>query len=596
MHRSLVLALAFVPLVTTAAIAQARRQDELRRQIRQAEVLERAGQLSRALTALDAVLEDSPAEAQAVRIYDRIRRRQGRLDLVVPVVERAVAADPTSAQLRQLQLRVLTDLGLFEELQEAGERWLRGAPRLEEAYLQFASALLTLGRAHEAERVLLRGEGAVARPMGLAVQLGDLYLEEGRWSETVEQWLLLLSQAPVSGWELINQRLHALGPQAVPVALAVLRRIPADAPALSERRLAAVAALYAGETEMALAHAEAVLDALVPHEREPFVTRFATLAATLEQPALVAWAYRRLFLYTKPDSLRWNLTRQSVQHDLSAGDTAAALAALEGLLAGVQPGDDAHRWASGVEVRLQAARGRLGPAEQALQRFIARYGSDRQVGALALAVADAHLRRGRVAEADRILGLVPERGLRREEAARLAATRGYLAFYAGRQSDAQRELERAAAALTGEERGAALRILRFLRGGNEGELRAVASAHRALLEREPEKALQRLLNGLDQAPASAVRPALLLWAGELALAADERARAEEVLRRIVERYPGSGEAPAALVTLAEVLADRGRREEAIGLLEALILDYPESALTPLGRRRLAELLEEVPRS
>ncbi len=101
---------------------------------------------------------------------------------------------------------------------------------------------------------------------------------------------------------------------------------------------------------------------------------------------------------------------------------------------------------------------------------------------------------------------------------------------------------------------------------------------------------------LDDGSASSVRPALLLWAGELALEAKRADRAEEVLRRIVERYPAAGEAPVALVTLAESLAARDRREEAIALLERLILDYPESALTPLGRRRLAELREEVPRS
>ncbi len=285
-----------------------------------------------------------------------------------------------------------------------------------------------------------------------------------------------------------------------------------------------------------------------------------------------------------------------MQHDLSAGDTAAALSAVQDLLSRVEPGTPAHRWASGTAIRMWAAAAELKRAQAALERYVERYPDGNEVAPLALALAEANLRAGRLQEAERVLERVPERQLTPDERARLAGTRGYLALYDGRYADAQRELEAAAAGLGGAERGDALRMLRFLRGGSKAELRAVADAHRARREKGPAEAYERLANRLDDGAASSVRPALLLWAGELALEARKVERGEEALRRIVERYPTAGEAPVALVTLAEALATRGRREEAIALLEALILDYPDSALTPLGRRRLAELREEVPRS
>jgi TolA-binding protein len=169
-------------------------------------------------------------------------------------------------------------------------------------------------------------------------------------------------------------------------------------------------------------------------------------------------------------------------------------------------------------------------------------------------------------------------------------------LYAGRFDEARSGFEIAAAMLTGEERAEALRLLAILRSGSEAELRALATAQRARVEGRQREAVERLLDGLERTPASAARPALLLWAGELALGAGAIERAEEVLRHIPRVYPNSGEAPVALVTLAEGLAAQGRPSEAIALLEMLIIEYPNSALTPLGRRRLAELREEVPRS
>ncbi len=214
---------------------------------------------------------------------------------------------------------------------------------------------------------------------------------------------------------------------------------------------------------------------------------------------------------------------------------------------------------------------------------------------LALTVAEANLRRGELAEAARVLELISGFESDREVAAMLAATRAYLALYDGRYAESRADFELAAATLRGAERSDALRLLRFLRDGSAAELRAVAAARRAQSDGRARDAFDALRDGLERAAPSAARPALLLWAGELALTAGALEAAEQALRDVWARYPESGEAPIAMMALAEALAGDGRTREAVALLEELIIEYPESALTPIGRRKLVELRDDVPR-
>ena len=583
-------------LIPISGIAQTDQREWIQREVRHAQSLERAGQHTRALMTLDEVLLVSPAEPAAILAYERISRRLGQPEAALPVVEHAIESDPASSLLRQVQLRLLADLGWIDEVIQVGDRWVRMIPHSDLAYRDYATALQRLAEYTVAERILLEGIVNVARPASLYTQLADLYLEQRRWSEAVDQWFALLDRSPDAGWDIINYKLETLGPQSELVAVTILRRLPEGRLTTGEQKLATIAALYADRPGEARRRAEGTLHLLETVERERFVAQLAKVAAALEEPALVAWAYRQMLFAAVGDSTRWDLAQQIVRHDVSAGDTTEALSTLSQVLERTDTGTQAHRWASGTRIRLQAAEGNYSDAERGLRRHVVQYPDDPALPALALAVADANVRRGRIEEAAAVLELVPRAGTTSEVAARIAASRAYLSLYAGQYDEARVEFEVAAASLSGEERGEALRFLGFLRNGSESELKAVAEAHRALQEDRPVRAFDRLMDGLRGVRSSRARPAILLWAGEMAAAADEFDRAEAVLRSIPELYPESGEAPVALVTLAEALAAHGKPLSAIEILETLILEYPESALTPLGRRRLAELKEEVPRS
>jgi tetratricopeptide (TPR) repeat protein len=588
---ALALALLLGPAV---ASAQTDRQLDLRLELRRIESMERAGQLDDAAVALEEMLRSEPALPGAILAYERVCRRLGRLERTLPFVARASETDPRSVLLRQVELRVLAELGRMDDLRAAGERWLEFAPRSDAAYREYAAALQRVGDAREAEHVLRLGAGRSDRPVAMASQLADFYLSQGRWSEMAEQWVSILRASPGLGWDLINFKLGAAGPDASQAAAALLERLSDERE--DERKLAAIAALYADRPREARERAESLITELEPRERQAFINRFVEVAADRVQPALVAWAYRQLLLDLPGDTTRWDLARRIVQNDLSAGDTASAMRVLEGLVEERDTGTSGHRWASGMRIRLQAAQGDIEGAERDFQTYASHYSQDPDFPELALAVADANLQRGRLNEASAVLDLVPRSGLDRTTLAQLATSRGHLALYTGRYEEALAELEVAAATLTGEQRGQVLRLLGLLRSANGQELEAVAAAHRAMVEGHGREAARLLSEGLEGGPASAARPALLLWAGELAVAAGDLESAEQTLRDIPDSYPRSGEAPIALIRLAETLVAADRQPEAIEQLERLILDYPDSALTPLGRRRLAELRQEVPRS
>ncbi|UCC82363.1 MAG: tetratricopeptide repeat protein [Gemmatimonadota bacterium] len=595
MARRLALGMTAWLLLAPGAAAQTDEQrQQFREEMRRIESLERVGQLSDAQAALDELLLEWPAEPSAVATAVRIYRRQGTLRNVLPVLERAVKVAPTSPALRQLQFGVLVDLGAKAQLREAGEAWLAEAPRSEAAYREYGIALRREGSLVETERVLRRGLDSVEDPTTLASELADIYLQQRRWALAADLWIVILDFSPRVGRDVVGYKLDTLGPAARPAAGALLARLADGGPA-EQRELAAIAALYAGLPEVARRKAQALADELEGRERQEFLARFSEVATDLAQPALLDWAYREMLGSLAADTSRWEVARRIVEYDLSVGDTAAAEGTLDDFVERADAGTPTHRWASALLIRIRAAAGHA-DARDMLEDYARIYEDDDEFPSLVSVVAHASLQRGQPEEAARVLELVSDAGADPTVATTFMLTGALLAFYGGDYEEARLGFEVAAARLSGAARAEALRTLGFLRHGSAAELRAAAAAHRRNLEEGPLEAHDELVRGLQRATPSPARPALLLWAGELAIAGNALDGAETVLGRLGERYPESGEAPVAMMMLAEALALNGRRAEAIALLEELIIEYPESALTPIGRRRLAELREEVPRS
>ncbi|HSG80833.1 MAG TPA: hypothetical protein VLC48_01180, partial [Gemmatimonadota bacterium] len=493
----LMIVASFVILVDAGASAAQTDRDALRRQLQNIMVLEQTGQLERANLELQAMLRDYPAEPGVVLAYERVCRRLGTLPDALAAIERAIQFDSGSGLLWQAQLRVLGELGRSEELVATGERWLSSAPRSEETYREYGLALSRMGEFQRAERVLLEGQQQADRPEVLTFALADLYISQGRWQDVALQWSRVMESSPNMGWDLVVSRFESLGLEYRSVAAEVLAALGERPASPRVARLGAIAALYAEQLDVAWAMAEAAARDMEPVQRRVFMEKLAGAAARHDQPAMVAWAYRQVLSDMPADSTAWELARQIVQFDLSAGDTAAALGTLDRFLAGAQPETSTHRWVAGLRLRLVAARGSADQAADALQEYAQLYPDDRELLDLALIVAEALLRDGRPDESRKVLELVPGGRSDRKLAAQTSAFRAYLALYAGEFDEARADFELAAQTLTGAERGAVIRLLRLLRDASEAELRGVSSAHLATLQHEPQQAYHRLMEGLE---------------------------------------------------------------------------------------------------
>src|SRR5665213_817818 len=114
----------FVAIALTLACALApRARAQSADPYSRAEVFEGKSQFAEAAAAYTEALARDPAELPALLGLERMDAQLGHLDQFLPTLERAIAAKPQLAPLREAQLRTLRTLGKRAELRDAFERW-----------------------------------------------------------------------------------------------------------------------------------------------------------------------------------------------------------------------------------------------------------------------------------------------------------------------------------------------------------------------------------------------------------------------------------------------------------------------------------------
>lgn len=564
-----------------------------RQRVLEAEARERAGDLAGAQRILQEVLTARPADLSAILMLERVSRSAGDLESVLPWIERALAAAPEQAVLRQVHLRILGDLGRTRELGLAGGEWIRSAPRELSPYREFALTLAWIGARDSALAILERGRRAAGGPPALAAELADLHAVQGRWGLAAGEWMRVARQGPASKALLIEKlRLHAsTAAPGIRLLVDSLWR-PGAPPEFGA--LAAVAAAYAGDEMRAREIAAEVLTLVDSRARRELAESLAQAAREVGRPGLASWAYEQL-LDAVPAAEWVPLALPIAQFHLNRGDTVAAAGVLQRTVDRAPPGSATHRSASALLLEVRAARGEGAEARALLEEYARRHPRDATLPRLAAVVAAAHLRAGDRRGAEKIL----ERFLSAEPSdpkalGLLAAVRGRIALYEAKWDEARDALRIAASALTGVARTEAIELVSLLEACTPNECRALAAALRAIEAGEVAEGAARVLVLAKEE--SGARPGLLLWAARHAQAA-RLPLAAPLLEAVLRDHPRAAEAPAALLGLAEMAAaEPGGVGRAQATLERLILEYPDSALVPLARRRLEELRARVPSS
>lgn len=554
------------------------------RLLRSAAALESRGDFSGAEDTLRDLLRDNPVSTGALFALERVLRAQGRVQAVLPTVDRFIAEDPAHPGPRTMKLRVLTEVDSLDALRTAGEAWLDSQSDEPDPYREVARSFEpTLGTAASLA-VLHRGRRALADPKVFGIEIGDLLLSEGQPEPAVAEWAIAVGDdgAQVSA---VLRRVTSLEGDRRALTRPLVESLDSEPTTVARRRAGARIALEVGLEDQAIRLASRAVEELAGQARRGFLLTIARRAEEKGSPGVALWAYERLRDRSTDATDGRTLDERIAEVALAVGDTARSLDAQLRVAESLPNGTPQRRRAMAGVVRLHVARGSEAAAEL-LGTFRTEYPDAPELDELTVSLAAVLQADGRSEEAERLLGAV--------DGPRSVLERGYLALLEGRFEDGQEALLEAARGLPAAQATEVIAMVGALaRVGPEAKVLLAdisVAAHRG--------DFAAALDGLDrkiEQMGRPDRPHLLAHAAVLAADSSDEPAAAYYRERLVEEFPEAPEAPQAALALALYKADmQNERRAAVELLEGLILRHPNSAVVPTARRELRRIRGGAP--
>src|SRR5881628_2938873 len=159
--------------------------------------LERSGQYEQAAAIYLATLRAEPTNISALLGLERVLPPLNRLGELLPVAQRAAAANPSNVALRGVLLRTYVALNEPDSARALALEWARAAPRDEAPYREWAMALEDAHRHAAARDVLLAGRRALGRAGAFGIEMAELSQLSGDWEGAAREWTAALTDAPV---------------------------------------------------------------------------------------------------------------------------------------------------------------------------------------------------------------------------------------------------------------------------------------------------------------------------------------------------------------------------------------------------------------
>ena len=541
--------------------------------------LEAHGDYRGAEKILARVLAANPTSLTGLLQMERVLLVQGRIEALLPVLDRLLERDSRSALGHQMRVRALSLLDRPDQLSVAGERWLAETPRLEVPYRELARVYQQRGDSERAIAVLERGRKEVPRDDALALELGEAYATVGRWHDAAHEWARAVGP-DARGLHAVERRLNVLSDGGARVLPALVDALDALHAGPARLRAAAVLAIDAGLRVQAESIARRTVSLLEPAAREPFLIEVARRADGAGLWDVAYWAYDVLDRAAEGGGTQvWAVRARLADLALVVGDTARAVKLYRQMEKAFDPGSPERRAALAARVMLAARDGDAPSADRALRAFRSEFPGAPETDAVAAEVGAAHLLRGDADAATEAIHAVAG-----PHATRL---QGLLSLREGQFNRARVLLLSAAPQLHGERATQTISLAALL-------LR-LSPAGGALLAEVAvggppgPDALEVVARRSEGLPGRE-RAALLDFAAEVAESSGRPIDADALRQVLVEQHPDSPEAPTALLALARGLSSRSTTtDEARILLARLIVDYPRSALVPQARRELERL-------
>lgn len=546
--------------------------------------LERAGKLPQAVDYYRTTLRTDSTNVVALLGLERVLPQLGRLDELVPLVQRAArATQERDDRILALELRTFVALSMNDSVVALARRWTTRVPGDETPWREWAVAKLDQQDAVDARRVLLDGRKAVGSPRAFAIELAEIAASTGDWPGAATDWGDAVTtdpgQIPNAVVQLESAPDVARG--------AVTDALTKPQQTVAARRLGANLLLDWGHGDQAWAVLERTL---TDSSRETVMTlwSFAQRGEQIGTPVAEGARGHALvrFAELSMGPLALKARTDAARALLEAGDKEDArkvVTQIEG-----QGGAAGVPATALIEVLIGD-----GDLEQAEQRFTEATGlSGDDQARLRLELARAWTARGELDRADQVLGT--------DSSVDAVAQRGWTALYRGNVVGA-RNAFREAGPYAGDRADATRRteMLALINDVDSVPGAKLGTALLVLARGDSAEAVEGLRAAAAVLPL-APRGGVLVLAGRVAAAMDSTHQqvAVDLFQQVVnDSSRGAGAAPAAAeLEWARLLERQNHPDGAIAHLEHLILQYPGSAVVPEARRMLDRLKGSVPRS
>lgn len=251
---AVLLSLLGATVLTVAPPLDAQRRADRReesRMLREASTHENRGEYAEAEATLKELLKRQPRSSSAILALERVLRADDRIADLLPVLDTRLADQPVANHVWALKLKVLSETGREDELEETVRRWIRAVPDAPDPYRDGAQALREALGPGKAAEVIREGLAALGDSPRMLVELGDALIAAERADEGAAAWASALRLDPERDRD-IQARLEELGEEAASVSAAIVAALMTEPATLPGLEVATALALSAGDTAAAL--------------------------------------------------------------------------------------------------------------------------------------------------------------------------------------------------------------------------------------------------------------------------------------------------------------------------------------------------------
>ncbi|MDH3206228.1 MAG: hypothetical protein OEO79_06425 [Gemmatimonadota bacterium] len=574
---SRVLVLAFMVCIAGPLSAQGRFGPEETLLLREAAVLESAGDLDGAEVSLRRLLEVDPTSTGALYALERVLRIKGELVTLIPEVNRFLVRRDDSG-IRSLKLQLLVESDSVDAMMLEGARWIEEAPRSEITYTEVARAYDAAFGPDRALEVLTGGRATLGGN-ALALPIGDYLAAKGDTDGAVDEWATTVGPDAAS-LQTVRRRVEGLPEGETEAARRLVSTLASsDGPTRRDAATRLAIGLRLGPEALDLARRQAAT--LSGEARTDYLEEVSVAATASGVGEVASWAYGELGQTRADPDERRLLEQRRAEAALVAGDTSAALGSFERVVLSMPAGAAERRLIEGRAIRISAVAFEMDRLSAFWTRFRETYPGAPEIDALAATTASALVAWGDVAGAVGVLdGIVGPRS---------SVERAYLLLAAGDIEAGRGALTEAFGGLPPSEATEVIQLVGLLGrvSGAGGQALAAASVQAHLGRGDvAARVLADEAFGLPDGD----RPVLLAEAARMADRAGDAASGADIRRRLLVEYPDAPEVGEASLALARYRASVDRDSaEAIRILEDLITRQPSAAVVPEARLELERL-------